>query len=100
MPDQMASSGAGLMDVAYTPGGPSGSPRGVAASSPSWSSDRAEDAAKLSPESEESREKIDLRRDEGNRGRKPVAGDAASRQRRRRYRRRAAHRTAGELDGD
>uniref|UniRef100_A0A131YBU4 Solute carrier family 2 facilitated glucose transporter member 12 n=1 Tax=Rhipicephalus appendiculatus TaxID=34631 RepID=A0A131YBU4_RHIAP len=68
MPDQMASSGAGLMDVAYTPGGPSGSPRGVAASSPSWSSDRAEDAAKLSPESEESREKIDLRRDEGTVG--------------------------------
>ncbi|XP_037498485.1 solute carrier family 2, facilitated glucose transporter member 10 isoform X1 [Rhipicephalus sanguineus] len=63
MSDQMISSGAGLMDVGYTPGRPSG---GVAASSQSRSFDRAGDvAAKSSPESEESRGKIELTRDEG-----------------------------------
>ncbi|KAH8032172.1 hypothetical protein HPB51_023316 [Rhipicephalus microplus] len=68
MPDQMASSGAGLMDVGYTPGRPSGSPREVVAPSPSWGFDHAEHAAKFSPQSDESRENMDLRRDEGTVG--------------------------------
>ncbi|XP_075729999.1 solute carrier family 2, facilitated glucose transporter member 10-like isoform X2 [Rhipicephalus microplus] len=68
IPDQMASSGAGLMDVGYTPGRPSGSPREVVAPSPSWGFDHAEHVAKLSPQSDESRENMDPRRDEGTVG--------------------------------
>lgn len=64
MPDQ-TSSGAVLMDVNYTPGRPSGYPRGVAEPSSTSSVDGAGDAAKASPASEESREKVDMRRDEG-----------------------------------